>query len=144
MIERSRDRLVKKVFIFKAFSTTLEQTGMAHVIRKRPRIISILGVVGFIFSAGQIIAISAPSIRDVANWYPIVYGMIISLRFISIVGVWHMKKWGAELFAYITIVKIAVQTLLNDFGMFGKIDAVVSIAFAIVFISFYKRMEKGL
>lgn len=117
---------------------------MAHVIRKRPRIISILGVVGFIFSAGQIIAISAPSIRDVATWYPIVYGMIIALRFISIVGVWHMKKWGAELFAYITIVKIAVQTLLNDFGMFGKIDAVVSIAFAIVFLSFYKRMERGL
>ncbi len=117
---------------------------MAHVIRKRPRIISILGVVGFIVSAGQIIAISAPSIRDVASWYPIVYGMIISLRFISIVGVWHMKKWGAELFTYVTIIKILAQTLLNDFGMVSRGDAIISIVFSIVLMSFYKRMDRGL
>ena len=104
---------------------------MAQIIRKRPKIISILGVIGFIFSAGQIIAISAPDIRAVASWYPILYGSIISLRFISIVGVWHMKKWGAELFAYITLFKIIVQTLVDDFGMFGKIDAFVSVAFGL-------------
>lgn len=117
---------------------------MAHVIRKRPKIISILGVIGFIFSAGQIIAISAPSIRDVASWYPILYGSIIAMRFISIVGVWHMKKWGAELFAYVTLFKIMVQTMVGDFGMFGKMDAFVSVAFAIVFMCFYKRMGRDL
>jgi hypothetical protein len=117
---------------------------MAHVLRKRPRIISIFGVIGFIVSAGQIIAISAPSIRDVASWYPIVYGMVISLRFISIVGIWHMKKWGAELFLYVTLTKIIMQTLLEDFGMFGKVDAVISIIFGIVFMVFYKRMDRGL
>jgi hypothetical protein len=117
---------------------------MAHVIRKRPRIVSILGVIGFIFSAAQIIAISAPGIRDVASWYPIVYGTIISLRFISIVGVWHMKKWGAELFAYVTLFKIIVQVLVGDFGAISKGDAFISAVFAIVFLSFYRRMDRGL
>ena len=117
---------------------------MAHVLRKRPKAISILCVIGFIFSTGQIIAISAPAIRDVASWYPIVYGLIISFRFISLVGVWHMKKWGAELFAYVTLFKIMVQVAVGDLGFFGGVDAVFSVIFAIVFLCFYKRMERGL
>lgn len=101
-------------------------------------------MIGFIFSAGQIIAISAPGIRDVAGWYPILYGTIIALRFISLVGVWHMKKWGAELFAYITITKIITQVLVGDFGTGGIIDASLSFTFAIIFIAFYKRMGRDL
>ncbi|MDQ3111343.1 MAG: hypothetical protein M3R17_15765 [Bacteroidota bacterium] len=117
---------------------------MSVTLRKRPVIISILGVIGFIFSAGQIIAISAPGIRDVAGWYPIVYGSIIALRFISLVGVWHMKKWGAELFAYITITKITIQILVGDFGLGAMIDTFFSVIFSIVFISFYRRMGRDL
>ncbi len=117
---------------------------MSTVINKRPKIISILGVTGFIFSAGQIIAISAPGIRDVGGWYPMLYGSIIALRFISLVGVWYMKKWGAELFAYITIAKIGVQLLVGDFGFSSGIDAVFSVAFSIVFMCFYRRMGSDL
>jgi hypothetical protein len=117
---------------------------MSSAIRKRPIVISILAVVGFVFSAGQIITISAPGIRDVAGWYPIVYGSIIALRFISLVGVWHMKKWGAELFAYITVTKIITQVLVGDFGMGAGFDAFFSVIFAIVFICFYKRMGRDL
>jgi uncharacterized membrane protein (DUF2068 family) len=117
---------------------------MAQAIRKRPIAISILGVIGFIFSAAQIITISAPGIRNVADWYPIVYGTIIALRFISIVGVWHMKKWGAELFAYITLTKIMVQVLVGDFGAGAGIDTFFSVAFSIVFICFIRRMGRDL
>ena len=113
-------------------------------LRKRPVVISILGVIGFIVSACQIIFISAPGIRDVGGWYPILYGSIIALRFISIVGVWHMKKWGAELFAYITLLKIAVQVLVGDFGAGVIADTIVSIAFSVVFLFFYRRMGRDL
>ncbi len=117
---------------------------MPIAAHKRPIIISILGVIGFIFSAGQIIAISAPGIRDVGGWYPMLYGSIIALRFISLVGVWYMKKWGSELFAYITIAKIGVQLLVGDFGFWSGVDAVFSIAFSIVFMCFYRRMGRDL
>jgi hypothetical protein len=126
------------------FSTTLEQTGMSHVLRKRPRIVSIFCVSQFIFCAGQIITISAPSIRNIAIWYPIIYGMIVSLRFISLVGVWHMKKWGAELFVYATIVKIITQVLVGDLTTMAKSDAVYSVILCIVFMTFYKRMSRNL
>lgn len=117
---------------------------MSTILRKRPKAISILAVIGFIFSAGQIIAISAPGIRDVAGWYPMLYGSIIALRFISLVGVWHMKKWGAELFAYVTVAKILVQIMVDDFGGASGFDASVSISFAVVFLLFYHRMQRDL
>ena len=117
---------------------------MAKLIHDRPKIISILGVVGFVFSAGQIIAISAPSIRDVASWYPILFGSIICLRFISMIGVWHMKKWGAELFTYVSLTKIIIQLLVDDFGLSAKIDCGFSIVFIITFLFYYKKMARGL
>lgn len=117
---------------------------MSVSLRKRPIIISILAVAGFIASAFQIIAISAPSIRDVAGWYPILYGSIIALRFISLVGVWHMKKWGAELFAYTTVSKIIVQFAVGDFDFWTGVGAAFAVGYAIVFMCFYKRMGRDL
>lgn len=113
-------------------------------IRKRPIIISIFGVVGFIVSAFQIILISYPGIRKIAAWYPIVYGFFTALRFVSLVGVWRMKKWGAELFVYTLLLKIAVQVLMNDFTTLAMLDMLISIVFSIVFMVFYKRMDRNL
>jgi hypothetical protein len=113
-------------------------------LRKRPKLISIFGVKWFVISAGQIIAISAPGIRDVAIWYPMVYGTLIALRFISVVGIWHLKKWGVELFVYSTLLKIIVQVLVGDFTGASIADAVLFILGAIVFASYYKKMERNL
>src|SRR4051812_341875 len=117
---------------------------MAKAARKRPIITSIFCVIGFIICAGQIVAISAPSIRNVAIWYPVIYGMIVSLRFISLVGVWHWKKWGAELFTYSTLIKITTQILVNDLSTMGKVDAFLSVLFSITFMVYYRRMSRNL
>ena len=55
-----------------------------------------------------------------------------------------MKKWGAELFGYITIIKIGVQLLVDDFGFASGVDAFFSIVFSIVFLCFYRRMGRDL
>ncbi|HEU4716759.1 MAG TPA: hypothetical protein VFU15_02955 [Bacteroidia bacterium] len=111
---------------------------------KRPILISILCVAGFIFSAGQIILISSPSIRSIAGWYPIVYGLITAARFISFVGVWNMKKWAAEMFLYVSLLKIIIQLLVHDSGVTSWADAGISLTFAIIFLSYYKRMDRNL
>lgn len=101
-------------------------------------------MVGFVISAFQIILISYPGIRSIAKWYPIVYGTMTALRFMATVGVWHMKKWGAELFVYITLTKIIILQLFGDLTALGIADAVVSIIFSIIFMIFYKRMDRNL
>ncbi|HLG02800.1 MAG TPA: hypothetical protein VI731_04340 [Bacteroidia bacterium] len=116
----------------------------ALTTRKRPIIISIFAVTGFIISAFQIILISYPGLREIEKWYPVVYGLLTAFRFIALVGVWHMKKWGAELFAYSLLGKIAVQIGVNDFTMLATIDTILSAVFAIVFMCFWKRMDRNL
>lgn len=113
-------------------------------IRKRPVIISMFCVVGFIVSAFQIILISYPGIRDIAKWYPIVYGLMTAIRFMATVGVWHMKKWGAEVFAYVTLFKIMILVLVGDFTALGKVDAFLSVIFSIVFMIYYRKMSRNL
>lgn len=112
--------------------------------RKRPIIISILGVIGFIITAGQIIMISYPGIRAISKWYPVIYGLVIALRFFSLVGVWHMKKWGAELFAYTLLLKIIVQIAAGDFKGMSIVDIGMMVPFAIVFLLYYRRMGRDL
>jgi hypothetical protein len=117
---------------------------MTVEVRKRPRIISIMAVLGFIVSSFQILLISYPGIKAIGHWYPIAYGLIVAIRFASLIGVWHMKRWGAELFAYILIVKIIVQVIGNDLTMLSIVDAFLSTIYAIVFLCFYKRMGRDL
>lgn len=117
---------------------------MSATVRKRPIIVSILCVLGFCISAGQIILISYPGIRAIAKWYPIVYGMLTALRFISLVGAWHMKKWGAELFTYALLAKISIQVMMGDFTATAAADAFLSFIFAVVFMLLYKRMDRNL
>ena len=115
---------------------------MPGFVVKRPKVISIFCVVGFVISAFQIILISYPGIRNIAQWYPIVYGLLTALRFMSLVGTWHMKKWGAELFTYTILAKIAIQVFVGDFGGTSLADTCIAIVFSIVFMSFHRRMDR--
>jgi hypothetical protein len=117
---------------------------MTVAVRKRPIVISIFAVTGFIISACQIVLISYPGIRDIASWYPIVYGLLTALRFMSLVGVWHMKKWGAEVFLYALLAKISIQVAVNDLTMLAVFDTILSVIFAVVFMLYYRRMDRNL
>ena len=117
---------------------------MSATVRKRPIVISIICVLGFIVSAGQIIAFSYPGIRAVGKWYPVVYGFLVAFRFMSLVGIWHMKKWGAELFAYAVLVKFIIQMLVGDLTAVSMGDLSLATGFAVIFLSFHGRMDKNL
>lgn len=117
---------------------------MSGVAVKRPKVISIFCVKDFIISSGQIIMISYPGIREISKWYPVIYGLLTALRFMSLVGVWHMKKWGAELFAYTLLVKVVVQIVMGDFKGMSIADVLIVLPSAIIFMAFHRRMDRNL
>ena len=110
----------------------------------RPVLLTIVCILGYVWIVFSFPAVFSPSVKKLGDWFPALFGLLVAGTFMSFIGTWHMKKWGAELFAYVTIVKILTQTLLNDFGTVSRGDAIISIAFSIVFMVFYKRMERGL
>ena len=117
---------------------------MPVTVRKRPIILSIICVIGFIISAVQIILISYPGIRSIAKWYPIAYGLLTALRFMSLVGTWYMKKWGPELFVYTLLAKITIQVLVGDFTTAASVDAALCSLFSVFFLIYHKRMDRNL
>ncbi|MEO8148949.1 MAG: hypothetical protein ABI723_14985 [Bacteroidia bacterium] len=109
--------------------------------QKRPTLLSIVCIIGYVGIAISFPNIFSPFIKQLGIGYPALLGSIISLRFISLVGVWFMKKWGVILFVIIFIVNEIVRTMIDDVSY---IELPVSAILSIVFLCYYRLMDRNL
>ena len=75
---------------------------------------------------------------------PAVYGLIVAATFISFIGVWHMKRWGAELYAISFFCKIIFFILTKSFELSSYAGIVFSVWFISTYLFFYKKMDINL
>lgn len=111
------------------------------VAQKRPVLISIACILGYVGILISFPNIFSPFIKQLGIGYPALFGTIISLRFIALVGVWHMKKWGAVLFALVFCSNEIMRVFINDVNY---IELIFSALLSIVFLSYYKLMDRNL
>jgi hypothetical protein len=109
--------------------------------KKRPVIITIICIVGILWSLINFVFVFSPFVRKTGDWAPAIYGTLISLQFISFVGVWHTKRWGVLLYIFTFFSKIIFSILLDDVSYAGII---FSFVFIIFFLIFYNRMGEEL
>ena len=75
------------------------------------------------------------------DWYPAIFGLMVASGFISYIGIWHMKRWGVQLFVITFFVKEIVSILTGDVN----IGAIIFFGLFIVpLLLFYKRMDLNL
>ncbi|MBL0328294.1 MAG: hypothetical protein IPP64_02470 [Bacteroidetes bacterium] len=108
---------------------------------KRPVLIRIICILGFIWIVFSFPSVFSPSVKKLGDWYPALFGLIVASSFISYIGVWHMKRWGVQLFAITFFVKEALLFLVNDISYPG---IVISTFFLVSMLLFYKRMDLNL
>ena len=108
---------------------------------KRPRLISIICVLGFIWIVFSFPSVFSPSIKKMGDWYPALFGLIVASSFISYIGVWHMKRWGVQLFIITFFMKETLLILLEDLSYVG---IAFSLFFLISMLFFYRRMDLNL
>jgi hypothetical protein len=108
---------------------------------KRPRLISIICVLGFIWIVFSFPSVFSPSIKKMGDWYPALFGLIVASSFISYIGVWHMKRWGVQLFIITFFIKEVLLILLEDLSYVG---IAFSLFFLISMLFFYRRMDFNL
>lgn len=108
---------------------------------KRPGLISVVCILGFIWIVFSFPSVFSPTIKKMGDWYPALFGLIVTSSFISYIGVWHMKRWGVQLFIITFFVKETILILVNDLSYVG---VVFSLFFLISMIAFYKRMDLNL
>ena len=114
---------------------------MESVIRKRPALITIVCIIGFIWVVFSLPAVFSPSIKKLGDWYPALFGLIVAAGFISYIGVWHMKRWGCSLFIITFFIKEILLILINDLNYVG---IVVSLFIISAMVAYYKRMDINL
>jgi len=108
---------------------------------KRPVLLTIVCILGFIWIVFSFPSVFSPAIKKMGDWYPALFGLIVATSFISYIGLWHMKRWGVQLFLITFFVKETILLVVNDISIAG---IVASILFVIPMMIFYKRMDLNL
>ncbi|MES2140698.1 MAG: hypothetical protein V4511_13400 [Bacteroidota bacterium] len=114
---------------------------MESIIRKRPKLLTFVCVLGFTWIVFSFPAVFSPSVKKLGDWYPALFGLIVAVSFISYIGVWHMKRWGVSVFIVTFFVKEIILILINDINYIG---IVFSALFITIMVFFYKRMDVNL
>lgn len=115
---------------------------MAHVLR--PKIISILSITAIILTLLAFPMLFTPSIKQMGDFVPMVIGIIITLQFVAIIGVWHMKRWGVQLFIIIFTIRVITFMFLEMYNIRFYFNITYSLFFICVFLCFYKKMDSNL
>jgi hypothetical protein len=111
---------------------------------KRPKIISIICIAGFISIFFSFLAVFSPWAKKMGDLVPAIYGIIVAAGFMSFIGLWNMKRWGVELFFIVFFVKTLFFVLLNDLGAGTIFSIVSSVLYSIALIRFYPKMDVNL
>ena len=112
-----------------------------EIARKRPVILTIVCVIGILWSLGNFIFVFSPSIKKINDWAPAIYGIIVAFQFIAFVGVWNMKRWGVLLCISVFFLKIIFSMFVDDLSYVG---IVLSVVFVIFLLIFYRMMDEEL
>jgi phosphatidylserine synthase len=111
---------------------------------RRPKIVSAVCIVGFVWMIFVLPGMFSPSVKKLGDWMPAIYGLILAFNFISLIGAWHMKRWGAEMYILVFFLKLIFFILTKQVGFGTFVGIVFSTWFIIVFLIYYKRMDRNL
>jgi len=111
---------------------------------KRPTVLSIVSMIGFAWVLFTFPGVFSPSVKKLGVFMPAIYGLIIAATFISFIGVWHMKRWGTELYVISFCAKMLFFVLTHTFGLSSVLGIFFSIWFTVMFLIYYKRMDVNL
>ena len=111
---------------------------------KRPTILTVTCILAILRFLVLFAMIASPDIKRLGGMYPAIFGVITAAQFISIVGIWHMKKWGVHWFTTCFFVKLFVLVTIDDLGGWTIVGGVSSALYLVAFMSFYKDMDENL
>ena len=110
----------------------------------RPKTITITSVIAIVLILLAFPLLFMPSIKRMGDFVPMVLGIIITLQFVALIGIWHMKKWGVHLFIIMFSVRIITFMALDIYTFQFYFNILYSVIFLIFFLLHYKNMDANL
>lgn len=119
-----------------------EPIDMAQVLR--PKIISVISVIAIVLILLAFPMLFMPSIKHMGDFVPMVLGIIITMQFVSVIGIWHMKRWGVQLFIIMFTVRVITFMYLDMLTFRFYFNIFYSVIFIIIFLRHFKKMDANL
>ncbi len=111
---------------------------------KRPKIVSYIAYARIIATVFSLFLIFAPSIKRLGDFVPMGLGILLTLQFISSIGLLHMKRWGLHLLIITATAKILFQGGLDIIGFNQVMSFVFSLTYTIILAFHYRKMDMNL
>ncbi len=111
---------------------------------QRPKSISIITIIAIVLVLLAFPMLFMPSIKKMGDFVPLILGVIITLQFISLIGIWHMKKWGVLLFIIIFCARVVTFIFLDIYTFRFYFNIFYSLLFSFFFIAHYRKMNSNL
>jgi hypothetical protein len=105
---------------------------------KRPVIITVICIIGFIGALFTIPVIFTHFASDVGAWYPPFLGLSAIVGIASFIGLWRMRLWGLYLYLVMFIV---AQFMLIITHLWSPLAPILPIIVLIIGFSFRSRMR---
>jgi hypothetical protein len=104
---------------------------------RRPPVISILCILGFIGVAFLVPKVFSTVARDIGAWYPPYIALVGVIGLICNIGFWKMKKWG--FYGYVAFV-VLNQVVMLSTGTWLPTALIVPIIVIAIVAFYFKQM----
>jgi hypothetical protein len=101
---------------------------------KRPKIITLICIIGYITTIFTFPQVFSPAIKKLGILMPALYGILVAGNFISCVGVWYYKRWGVQLYIVSAFARVFFFLLTAKELGFSFYFGSALYAFSIVFL----------
>lgn len=111
---------------------------------KRPTIISVICIIGYLSVLVTFPQVFSPSIKKLGMLMPALYGILVAAQFIACVGLWYYKRWGLELYLLAFFSKTLFFMLMQLTGAGFFFGLLVSVTSVILLLPHYRKMNANL
>ena len=108
---------------------------------ERPTILTVICIIAFAYAVLGFPTIFSPFIKKQGDFFPAFTGILISFEFISIVGVWYMKKWGVRIYFLTALLNQSLLIYIDNWAVYKMVLPIVFIGLATFF---YKKTDNNL
>lgn len=108
---------------------------------KRPTVLTVICIISFVAEVLGFPTIFSPFIKKQGDFFPAFTGLLIAFEFISIVGVWYMKKWGVRIYLITAMLNQSLMIYIDNWSAFKLI---LPLIFIVIAAFFYKKMDNNL
>ncbi|MCL2888416.1 MAG: hypothetical protein FWF35_03860 [Elusimicrobia bacterium] len=107
-------------------------------MNKRPVIITVICIIGFIGALISAALIFTPAAKQVGGWYPPYLAAATVVGLVSLIGLWLMRKWSVILYTALFVVG---QIVLVTKGLWGVGSLIIPLIIIAVCFANYKKMS---